>query len=118
MWPFKSGEGEGSAAPVTIDVREAFARAGRGARLIDVRSAGEFATGHAKGARNVSPAQLRDGAGGLRPDDEILLICASGHRSLREARGLAKRGYAKVFNVGGGTIAWQRAGLPMKTRRR
>ncbi len=118
MWPFKSGEGEGSVTQVTIDVREAFARAGKGARLIDVRSEREFAVGHARGARNVPPAQLRDGAGGLRPDDEILLICASGHRSLREARGLAKRGYSKVFNVGGGTIAWQRAGLPMKTKRR
>jgi rhodanese-related sulfurtransferase len=118
MWPFGRSGADGSSTPATIDVHEAFARAGRGARLIDVRSEREFAAGHVKGARNVPPAQLHNGAGGLRPDDEILLICASGHRSLREARSLAKRGYTKVFNVGGGTVAWQRAGLPMKTRRR
>ncbi len=118
MWPFgRSGGSEESQAAVTIDVREAYGRAGRGARLIDVRSEREFAAGHAKGARNMPPSVLRNGSG-LRREDEILLICASGHRSLREARRLAKEGYTKVFNVGGGMHAWQRASLPMKAKRR
>ncbi len=119
MWPFGHSRGtETSAAPVTIDVREAFARAAKGARLIDVRTEREFAAGHAKGARNIPPAALGSGQSGLAPTDEILLICASGHRSLREARRLTKMGYTNVANVGGGTIAWQRAGLPMKASRR
>ena len=119
MWPFHRGDvAEDAARPVTIDVREAYARAGRGARLIDVRTEHEFAAGHPKGARNLPPARLASGESGLAQDDEILLICASGHRSLREARHLAKMGYTNVANVGGGMIAWQRAGLPIKTRRR
>ena len=119
MWPFGRRDHAGSGAgPVTIDVREAFARAGRGARLIDVRSEREFAAGHPKGAHNLPPARLASGESGLAQNDEILLICASGHRSLREARRLAKAGYTNVANVGGGMIAWQRAGLPIKARRR
>jgi rhodanese-related sulfurtransferase len=119
MWPFGRGDrGEGSTGPSTIDVREAFARAGKGARLIDVRSEREFAAGHPKGARNLPPALLRGDQSGLGQDDEILLICASGHRSLREARRLVKEGYTNVANVGGGMAAWQRAGLPVKARRR
>lgn len=119
MWPFHRGDHtEGATRPVTIDVREAFARAGKGARLIDVRSEREFAAGHPKGARNLPPARLASSECGLAQDDEILLICASGHRSLREARRLTKVGYTNVANVGGGMVAWQRAGLPIKTRRR
>jgi len=119
MWPFGRGGRAGeSTVPITIDVREAFARAGKGARLIDVRSEREFAAGHPKGARNLPPALLGSGENGLAQDDEIMLICASGHRSMREARHLAKLGYANVANVGGGMHAWQRAGLPVKARRR
>jgi rhodanese-related sulfurtransferase len=117
MWPFGRDHDAGQAAPKTIDVHEAFARTRRGARFIDVRSEREFAAAHPKGARNLSPAVLRNGSG-LRPQDEIVLICASGHRSLREARRLAENGYANVFNVGGGLHAWRRAGLPTKARRR
>jgi rhodanese-related sulfurtransferase len=118
MWPFGRSRGSGeSAAPDTIDVREAYARAGKGARLIDVRSEREFAAGHPKGARNIPPSVLHNGGGDLRPDDEILLICASGHRSLREARRLASKGYPKVANVDGGLLAWQRAGLPVKAKK-
>jgi rhodanese-related sulfurtransferase len=119
MWPFGRGDHTGgSSGPATIDVREAFVRAGKGARLIDVRSEREFAAGHPKGARNLPPALLRSSQSGLGLNDEILLICASGHRSMREAGHLAKAGYTNVANVGGGMIAWQRAGLPTKARRR
>src|SRR5512146_2878760 len=105
MWPFGRGGGANeSAPPPTIDVREAYARARQGARLIDVRSEREFAAGHPKGARSLPPALLHNGAGDLRPDDEILLICASGHRSLREARRLTSKGYTNVANVGGGLL--------------
>jgi rhodanese-related sulfurtransferase len=119
VWPFRrSDHAQGATRPVTLDVREAFARAGKGARLIDVRSEREFAAGHPRGARNLPPARLASGESGLARNDEILLICASGHRSLREARRLAKAGFTNVANVGGGMIAWQRAGLPVKARRR
>jgi rhodanese-related sulfurtransferase len=37
---------------------------------------------------------------------------------MREARHLVKAGYTNVANVGGGMIAWQRAGLPTEARRR
>jgi rhodanese-related sulfurtransferase len=119
MWPFGHGDGTAdSHRPANIDVREAYARAGRGARLIDVRTEGEFAAGHPKGARHVPPSRLTSAESGLRPDDEILLICASGHRSMRQARQLTKMGYTNVANVDGGLLAWQRAGLPVKARRR
>jgi rhodanese-related sulfurtransferase len=117
MWPF-SKRSVGSGAPVdvpSIDVKQAFARSKRGAKLVDVRSAGEFAhSGHAKGAISVPPGAIGKDATGLERDDDILVICLSGHRSPRQAKRLAQMGFTKVTNVQGGLLAWKKAGLPVK----
>jgi rhodanese-related sulfurtransferase len=117
VWPFtQKNTDHDSALPRTVDVRQAFARSKAGAVLVDVRSEQEFAAAHPKGARNVPPSRIGAGGGGLAPDDEILVICLSGHRSLTQARRLAKMGYTNVANVAGGLRAWQQAGLPVKGR--
>jgi len=116
MWPF-SRRSAGTAATVdvpTIDVKQAFARSKRGARLVDVRSGGEFKAGHPKGALSVPPGLIKKDQTGLGRDDEILVICLSGHRSPRQARRLAEMGYTRVSNVQGGLHAWKKAGLPVK----
>jgi rhodanese-related sulfurtransferase len=118
MWPFRRASSAASSSPATIDVTEAWARARKGARLIDVRSEREFAAGHPQGARNLPPARIKAGDTGLAPDDEILVICLSGHRSPGQAKRLALMGYTNVANVGGGLLAWRRAGLPVKSARR
>ena len=117
MWPF-SRKPEGSGAPVevpTIDVKQAFARSKRDAKLVDVRSTREFAhSGHPRGAVSVPPQLIKKDQTGLGRDDEILVICLSGHRSPRQARRLAEMGFTKVTNVHGGLVAWKKAGLPVK----
>ncbi len=101
----------------TIEVTEAFARSKRGAKLIDVRSPREYAhSGHPKGARSVPPKLIKTDQTGLSRDDDILVICLSGHRSPRQANVLAEMGFTKVTNVHGGLMAWRQAGLPVKQR--
>jgi rhodanese-related sulfurtransferase len=114
MWPF-AGRQDAPEPPVpTIDVRAALARSKRGATLIDVRSAREYAhSGHPKGARSVPPQLIAKDQTGLERDDEILVICLSGHRSPRQAKRLARMGFTKVTNVQGGLMAWKKAGLPV-----
>lgn len=116
MWPFRrKGSAVGDAAVPTIDVREAFARSKRGAKLIDVRSAREYAHGvHPKGARSVPPELIKKDETGLGRDDDVLVICLSGHRSPRQAKHLAGLGFTRVTNVHGGLLAWKKAGLPVK----
>jgi rhodanese-related sulfurtransferase len=118
MWPFGSRRraADGTAVEVpTIEVKEAFARSKRGAKLIDVRSAREYAhSGHPKGARSVPPQLIKKDQTGLGRDDDILVICLSGHRSPRQAKALAGMGFIKVTNVHGGLMAWKKAGLPVK----
>jgi rhodanese-related sulfurtransferase len=83
--------------------------------LIDVREPGEFAQFRATGAALVplSVFQLRYTQ--LPHDRPLLLICASGQRSLAAGEFLTQRGYADVANVEGGSIAWVRAGLPTRS---
>jgi len=116
MWPFgKRSEGTATVAGVqTIDVKTAFARSKRGARLVDVRSSAEFRSGHPKGAVSVPPGLIKKDQTGLGRDDDLLVICLSGHRSPRQARNLAAMGFTNVTNVQGGLQAWKRAGLPVK----
>jgi rhodanese-related sulfurtransferase len=117
MWPFsKKSDGAGAPAHVaTVDVKQAFARSKRGAKLIDVRTSREFAhSGHPKGAVSVPPQLIKKDLTGLQRDDDILVICLSGHRSPRQARRLAAMGFTRVTNVHGGLMAWKKAGLPVK----
>jgi rhodanese-related sulfurtransferase len=113
MWPFSRASGP-AVAVADVDVREAFDRAKRGAKLVDVRSPAEFRGSHPKGALNVPPALIKQDATGLRRDDELLVICLSGHRSPRAAHKLAGMGFTNVSNVHGGLTAWKKASLPLK----
>lgn len=87
-----------------------------GAVLVDVREDGERAMGMAEGALGVAKARLEAEPGRWLPDRdaEILLICASGVRSLQAGRKLAAMGYARMRSVAGGTERWRAEGLPMR----
>ena len=72
-----------------------------GARVIDVRTPGEFAAGAYPKARNIPLDALPARLGDLPRDKPIVLYCASGARSASAARILKKAGFADVINAGG-----------------
>ncbi|MVM41496.1 rhodanese-like domain-containing protein [Spirosoma sp. HMF3257] len=72
-----------------------------GAIIIDVRSAGEFATGHAKGAINIPLDQLEAKLYKLKSYQKpLVLCCASGMRSARAKSFLASQGIANLYDAG------------------
>ena len=80
--------------------------------LVDVRTSGEFRSGHVPGAKNIPLDQLAARLAELgTSDQEVYLICQSGGRSARAAATLAAKGLRPV-NVSGGTGAWLAAGYP------
>jgi len=108
--------GRGRAKPASVhavEVAEAHRLQQEGAHLIDVREPGEYAGGHAQGARNIPLDQLVQRAGEVRGDRPVLVICQSGGRSARAQDLLTRQGTPDVRNVRGGTGAWRRAGLPL-----
>lgn len=83
--------------------------------LVDVREPAEYAQFRATGAvlMPLSVFQLRFSQ--LPRDRPLQLICAAGQRSLAAGEFLVSHGYETVANVEGGSIAWMRAGLPVRT---
>lgn len=72
-----------------------------GAVIIDVRTRGEFSSGHAKGAVNVPLDQLAEYLKKLKSkEDVIITCCASGMRSASAKNFLKRQGYKHVHNAG------------------
>jgi rhodanese-related sulfurtransferase len=72
----------------------------QGATLIDVRSPGEFASGHIQGAINIPVDQIALRAREIPTDKPVVLYCRSGARSSSAASTLRGLGFARVYNAG------------------
>ena len=77
------------------------AKVAAGAWLVDVRTPGEFASGHPKGARNVPLQDLPARAKELPKDREIIVYCRSGARSASATSILRSKGFEQVHDAGG-----------------
>ncbi len=80
--------------------------------LLDVRQPEEFRSGHIPGAKLIPLGELHTRLKELPKNQEIIVVCRSGNRSLSATRQLAGAGY-KVVNLRGGMNAWSRTGLPV-----
>jgi phage shock protein E len=73
-----------------------------GAVILDVRSKGEFESGHIKGSINIPVDQLLSNLSKLKDRNQpIITCCASGMRSASAKSLLITSGFTKVFNGGG-----------------
>jgi phage shock protein E len=77
-----------------------------GAQLVDVRSTGEYAGGHAPDSINVPLPELDARAGELDPNRWVVVACASGTRSAMATRRLRRLGFKRVMNAG----SWRNLG--------
>jgi rhodanese-related sulfurtransferase len=72
-----------------------------GAKLVDVRSPGEFSSGHLPGALNVPLQEVGARADRIGPKDApVVVYCASGTRSAMARSTLTRMGFKRVFNLG------------------
>ncbi len=72
-----------------------------GAKIIDVRTPGEFSSGAYPGARNIPLPVLGRRLNEIPRDTPVVLYCRSGMRSASAARLLKRAGYVDVLNAGG-----------------
>ncbi len=73
-----------------------------GALILDVRTLGEFKSGHIKGSKNIPLQELNNKMKGLKKDQVIITCCASGMRSGSAKSILQSAGY-EAHNGGGWT---------------
>lgn len=111
-------------APTSVPVRVAHELLLAGHCYLDVRTPEEFTAGRVPGAVNI-PYMLRVGSGMTKnpnfleqvssqfgKDDEILVGCQSGKRSLMAANDLQSAGYTGIVDIAGGYSAWAQSELP------
>lgn len=72
-----------------------------GAIVIDVRSPGEFSSGHVKGSTNIPLPNISNSLNKLK-DKEVILVCRSGARA-GQAQGILQSAGIQAYNAG----AWQ-----------
>ncbi len=79
--------------------------------LIDVREQGEWNQGYIEGAKlmplscfQIDFEKLKD------PDQEIVIQCKSGKRSMDACQFLLGEGFSNLANVTGGIMAWENNG--------
>jgi glyoxylase-like metal-dependent hydrolase (beta-lactamase superfamily II)/rhodanese-related sulfurtransferase len=80
-------------------------------QFVDVRRVAEHANGHAVRTLNIPLDKLPKEIDKLDPKTPTYVICQSGYRSSLGTGILENAGFAKVYNVTGGTQAWKDAGL-------
>ena len=85
------------------------------AKLIDLRSANEFADGHITGSINIPYADIEDRLHEIKLQEgkSLVLICDSGSQSANAGEVLNKSGYQNTVILSGGIGAWKLDNLPL-----
>jgi rhodanese-related sulfurtransferase len=83
-------------------------------RLIDVREDDEWRAGHIAGAEHIGKGVIERDIVEKVPDkdEELILYCGGGYRSVLAADALRKMGYQRVSSMAGGWKAWLAKGYP------
>jgi rhodanese-related sulfurtransferase len=74
-----------------------------GAQIIDVRSPGEYQSGHIRGSINIPLQVLVGKLNMLDKSKPVITCCASGMRSASAKSLLLQKGFSEVYNGGGWT---------------
>lgn len=89
----------------------------RGAQVFDVRTAGEFNTGHLHNALQADYTKKQEFVERVQYLDKqqpIYVYCLSGGRSTAAAKWMRENGFKEVIELKGGINAWKQAGLTVE----
>ncbi|MCQ1538547.1 rhodanese-like domain-containing protein [Methanocalculus taiwanensis] len=79
--------------------------------IIDLRRSDEYAAAHIPGAVNIDiSSSFADNVETLDRNGSYLLYCTAGGKSSSALRIMGEQGFMRVYNLGGGISAWERAG--------
>lgn len=79
------------------------------ARVVDVRTAGEFEAGHLKGAENVPVDQVGAIMASWDKSEPLIVYCATGARSALAVQEMRSMGFTTIYHFSQGLVAWQGA---------
>lgn len=86
-------------------------------QILDVRTPGEFFSGHIKNALMANwndRQEFERRIGFIDKNKPVYVYCLAGGRSAAAADKMRKMGYGHVYELQGGTNAWRAAGKPLE----
>lgn len=86
-------------------------------QVLDVRTPGEFFSGHIKNALLAdwnNKAEFERRIGFIDKNKPVYVYCLAGGRSAAAADKMRKAGYTHVYELNGGTNAWRAANKPLE----
>lgn len=85
------------------------------ARVIDVRDAAEFRSGHIAGSENIPYSRLNDHLPQLKsePERPIVVVCNIGQTAGAAGQQLRAAGLTQVYRLDGGISGWKGQSLPL-----
>ena len=108
--------GNKTAAPAnTISVEEAYQKREAGAYMLDVRTPEEWQEKHISDATLIPLDYLADNLDQLPTDQEIVIYCRSGNRSLQALQILQQAGFDNAVSMDGGINDWVANGYEVVT---
>lgn len=98
---------------ISPETLSASLKADPGAQLLDVRTPEEFAGGHIGNAANVdwNGDDFEAKAAAYDKNKPVYVYCKIGVRGSKAASKLAEMGFTKIYNLDGGILKWDAAGL-------
>jgi rhodanese-related sulfurtransferase len=99
-----------------VSPQDAIRLMNRGAVVIDLRPAEQYAAGHLSGARRMDGGQILKAGDTLKKYKQKPLIVydESGSLGNSAARQLKAQGFLQAFNLRGGVAAWRSDNLPLE----
>ncbi|MEP2936987.1 MAG: rhodanese-like domain-containing protein [Gilvibacter sp.] len=87
-------------------------------QLLDVRTTDEYIESHLENAHNicVTDNDFKEKAENLNRDEPVYVYCKKGGRSAKAAKILQEMGFTKIYDMTGGILLWEEAGLETKSK--
>lgn len=104
-------------ASLTVDEFEKEITTKENIQVLDVRTPGEYFSGHIKNALQADWNDKKEfdrRIGFIDKNKPVYVYCLSGGRSAAAANKLRRLGYSTVYELAGGTNAWQAANKPLE----
>ncbi len=112
VWLISQRTAEISSLPAEISVTDTVAKKDSGAFILDVREPDEWNQFHIPGSTLIPLGELASRLDELPKDQEIVVVCRTGHRSAEGRDILLNAGFTEVTSMAGGLTQWKATGYP------